>query len=167
MRAIISLIQVLIWPAVLLFILIYFRPSLSGFLTNLGELNFSGFGLQATLKREQVAQAAAWLGAAQAQRTNDSPQQSQEKVRQAANVVSEAVAQQSPQRLREALVLWVDDNPSNNVLEIRSLEALGVRTITSTSTEDALQKVGTTQFDVIISDMGRPPDPRAGYTLLE
>lgn len=37
----------------------------------------------------------------------------------------------------------------------------------STSTEDALKTIATRgPYDVIISDMGRPPDASAGYTLL-
>lgn len=35
------------------------------------------------------------------------------------------------------------------------------------STKDALEKVRTQSFNVIISDMGRPLDKQAGYTLLE
>jgi DNA-binding NtrC family response regulator len=38
--------------------------------------------------------------------------------------------------------------------------------IVSKSTEDALKEIRKRKFDVIISDMGRPPDNRAGYTLL-
>jgi CheY-like chemotaxis protein len=49
----------------------------------------------------------------------------------------------------------------------RQLEALGVRFVLSTSTEDALAKTLHRTFDAIISDMGRPPDARAGYTLLD
>jgi CheY-like chemotaxis protein len=64
-------------------------------------------------------------------------------------------------------VLWVDDNPDNNIYERQSLEALGVRFVLSTSTDDALNKVKNQRFDAIISDMGRPPDRTAGYTLLD
>lgn len=47
------------------------------------------------------------------------------------------------------------------------LHALGMFVDLSTSTEDALAKVAARGgYDVIISDMGRPPDARAGYTLL-
>ena len=42
-----------------------------------------------------------------------------------------------------------------------------MRFVLSISTDDALDKVRTQKFDVIISDMGRPPDPRAGYSLLD
>ena len=35
------------------------------------------------------------------------------------------------------------------------------------STGEALAKLNKKRYDLIISDMGRPPDPRAGYTLLQ
>jgi CheY-like chemotaxis protein len=47
------------------------------------------------------------------------------------------------------------------------MEALGIRFVLATTTEEALEKLNQQQFDAIISDMGRPPDPRAGYTLLD
>jgi DNA-binding NtrC family response regulator len=64
-------------------------------------------------------------------------------------------------------VLWVDDNPSNNFYERRSLQQHGITFTLSTSTDDALGKLIRNHFDAIISDMGRPPDTLAGYTLLE
>jgi CheY-like chemotaxis protein len=64
-------------------------------------------------------------------------------------------------------VLWVDDNPSNNFYERRSLERQGVTFTLSTSTDDALGKLIRNHYDAIISDMSRPPDNLAGYTLLE
>jgi CheY-like chemotaxis protein len=44
---------------------------------------------------------------------------------------------------------------------------LGASFVLATSTDEALRKLTTQKFDVIISDMGRPPDDRAGYTPLE
>jgi DNA-binding NtrC family response regulator len=37
----------------------------------------------------------------------------------------------------------------------------------ASSTEEALALVSSQRIDAIISDMGRPPDARAGYTLLD
>jgi CheY-like chemotaxis protein len=70
-------------------------------------------------------------------------------------------------RLQGAKILWVDDRPDNNRFERQTLEALGIDVDLSTSTEDALQKVRQRSYDLLISDMGRPPDARAGYTLLD
>lgn len=68
---------------------------------------------------------------------------------------------------REKSVLWVDDNPSNNFFERRSLQRRSITFTLSTSTDDALGKLIRYHFDAIISDMGRPTDNLAGYTLLE
>jgi CheY-like chemotaxis protein len=65
------------------------------------------------------------------------------------------------------MILWVDDQPANNTYERQALEALGINVVFSTSTEDALLRMRSSRFDVVVSDMGRPPDPLAGYTLLE
>ncbi len=64
-------------------------------------------------------------------------------------------------------ILWVDDRPQNNIGEVKQFQQMGIIITTSTSTEDALEKAKTNQYGLIISDMGRPPDERAGYTLLE
>ncbi len=70
-------------------------------------------------------------------------------------------------RLQGARILWVDDRPDNNRFERQALEALGIDIDLSTSTDDALGKIRRRSYDLIISDMGRPPDARAGYTLLD
>ena len=64
-------------------------------------------------------------------------------------------------------ILWVDDRPDNNFYEREALQRYGLQFKIATSTDEALRILSNTKFDVIISDMGRPPDPRAGYTLLE
>ena len=64
-------------------------------------------------------------------------------------------------------ILWVDDRPDNNFYEREALKRYGVEFKLATSTDEALKILSSAKFDVIISDMGRPPDPRAGYTLLE
>ena len=65
------------------------------------------------------------------------------------------------------LVLWVDDNPDNNVFERRSIAAYNIDFVLARSTGEALAKLRTQQFNAVISDMGRPPDSQAGYTLLD
>jgi CheY-like chemotaxis protein len=81
--------------------------------------------------------------------------------------VAESVNARVIRRASGATALWVDDRPSNNIFERQSLEALGVAFVLAASTDEALDRLAKQKFDVIISDMGRPPDMRAGYTLLE
>ena len=64
-------------------------------------------------------------------------------------------------------ILWVDDRPDNNFYERQALSRYGVEFALATSTDEALKLLSDGKFDGIISDMGRPPDHRAGYTLLD
>ncbi len=64
-------------------------------------------------------------------------------------------------------ILWVDDNPDNNIYERHAMEAYNVKFELAKSTGEALAKLRNSRFDAIISDMGRVGDSRAGYTLLE
>lgn len=70
-------------------------------------------------------------------------------------------------RSHRKVVLWVDDRPDNNIIERRSMAAYNIGFVLAKSTGQALAELRKQQFDAIISDMGRPPDSRAGYTLLE
>jgi hypothetical protein len=64
-------------------------------------------------------------------------------------------------------LLWVDDIPSNNRYEAGHLKAQGAAIQTELETNGALATVHKTRFDVIISDMTRGADGRAGFTLLD
>lgn len=63
-------------------------------------------------------------------------------------------------------ILWVDDNPGNNELAMRALRKLMLDVVQVTSTEAALASMQTRAFDLVISDMGRGANMRAGYELL-
>jgi len=68
----------------------------------------------------------------------------------------------------ERTVLWADDKPDNNRWERRALESYGIRFELAPDTDAAMRAVAEKgPFAAIISDMGRPGDPQAGYTLLE
>ena len=47
------------------------------------------------------------------------------------------------------------------------MAAYNIDFVLAQSTGQALAELRKQKFDAIISDMGRPPDSRAGYTLLE
>ncbi len=63
-------------------------------------------------------------------------------------------------------ILWVDDNPSNNELAVRALRKFQLDVEQATSTELGLSAMQRRHFDLIISDMGRGQNMRAGYELL-
>jgi CheY-like chemotaxis protein len=64
-------------------------------------------------------------------------------------------------------ILWVDDIPANNELAVRALKKFGLDIEQVTSTERAMAAFQRRKFDLVISDMGRGDDMRAGYGLLK
>lgn len=64
-------------------------------------------------------------------------------------------------------ILWVDDRPRNNAYEVAGLEDEGHRVLQVTSTDQALDQLSGSRFDVVLSDMGRPEGRDAGLDLLK
>lgn len=62
-------------------------------------------------------------------------------------------------------ILWVDDLPKNNLMLAALLEEKGARVETALSSAEALEKFKRGQYDVVISDMGRPEGKLAGIEL--
>jgi CheY-like chemotaxis protein len=162
-----KLIGVLIWPVIFVITLAMFGSTLKDFFSNLGEFSFKGGGIEATAKRKQEATAALVAAAVSRPESVATPASAAQDARQAAAVVAESVTPRVIRRASGATVLWVDDRPNNNIYERQSLSALGVSFVLATSTEEALDLLAKHSFDAVISDMGRPPDERAGYTLLD
>jgi CheY-like chemotaxis protein len=171
--AIAKLLGVLVWPAVVVFVLIRFGSALREFIASMSEFSLKGAGFEASGKRKAEAAAALAAAAASQAGAGATPDATAKDARAAADVVAEIVTPRVIRRAQRSTVLWVDDRPNNNVHEREALEALGVRFVLATSTEEAIERIkrrsasGAGPFDAVISDMGRPPDPRAGYTLLD
>jgi CheY-like chemotaxis protein len=165
-RAIEAAAQVLgavIWPAVLVFFVWHFRQPIRGLLDHASEVSLKAGGLEATLKRTQEAAVAVGLAEGARAASTGAPAVPTDPQTIAASLPTPRV-----QRLLQgARVLWVDDHPDNNRYERQALEALGIVIDLATSTSEAMDKLRQRPYDLIISDMGRPPDRRAGYTLLD
>ena len=80
--------------------------------------------------------------------------------------VGRAFAPKTADNLIGKSILWVDDNPANNELAVRALRKLQLDVEQATSTDQGLAAMQRRHFDLIISDMGRGDDMRAGYGLL-
>lgn len=162
-----KLVGVIIWPAAIGYIVVRFGSNVGDFISDLGEMTLKGGGFEASVKRRQ-SEAGAALVAATISRSEEgaTPASAANAAKEATQAVGEVNAR-TLRRIEGSQVLWVDDKPSNNNYERQALEALGVKFVISTSTDDAMSILMTRHFDAIISDMGRPPDAQAGYTLLD
>lgn len=170
--AIRKVVETLLWPGVLLFVVLRYAPAVGPALGKVLEGMTSGTlkagAVEISITRQQTEAAAALTAAAVAPRdgveTGAEPVQS---ARNAAQVVRDTVTPSVVQRAERATVLWVDDHPKNNVNERRALEALGVTFVLADSTDEALKLTKQREFDVIISDMNRGlADRTAGLDLL-
>jgi CheY-like chemotaxis protein len=171
LRLLVSILQIVIWPLVVLIILIYLQTPIKKFLDELIEVNLKAGPIETTAKRKQIIEVATSLGAATAHwqyAAQDSlPPLNAENTKGVAKVIDQLVTLNTSRQLEGEQVLWVDDRPMNNVYERQALEALGIQFTISKSTEDALERLERKRYDLIISDMGRSLDQHAGYTLLE
>lgn len=168
--------KALIWPLVLVGILRAFSAPLIDLLNNAKTGKFKAGDLE--IEFERIAVASAALGAAEVQRNKSvevtntegvvvaTEPLSQRVIGNIATTMNKASQQSSKGSFGNKNVLWVDDKPRNNLYEQQALEAFGVKIYSSVSTEDALNQLNTKKYDLIISDLGRPGDPQAGYTLL-
>lgn len=66
------------------------------------------------------------------------------------------------QTLVRASVLWIDDNPDNNIEENLMLRELGLLVTQTLSSEGARRYLERATFDLVITDVGRTGDPEAG-----
>jgi DNA-binding response OmpR family regulator len=66
-----------------------------------------------------------------------------------------------------ATILWVDDHPSNNKLEIAAFKQHRIAVHVAESTADALKLVAMNRYPLLISDLGRGEDRLAGLKMIE
>jgi CheY-like chemotaxis protein len=156
------------WPFITLVLLIRFWPDIMRIIESREDINLKGLGFEANFNSKTSASVDS-LVAARATKpgykpTSDSPA---DESKAASEVVADSVTPRFLNKAKRSAILWVDDTPDNNIFERKALEALGIRIILAASTSEALDIISNQRVDTIISDMCRPPDTRAGYTLLE
>jgi CheY-like chemotaxis protein len=86
------------------------------------------------------------------------------------DVVPNWAGQHPDTRPKPAGVLWVDDHPERNALQVDQLERRGAVVDVVRSTKEALQKLTGQRYQLIVSDMERvesgKPVPGAGLELI-
>lgn len=70
--------------------------------------------------------------------------------------------------LKSRSILWVDDRPANNVHERKAFETLGLTVRFARDNPEAVEALKTSdqEFDLVISDIGRPEGAPSGLALL-
>lgn len=161
-----ALVSAVAWPALIGWALLRFSAPLLRFLDNLGEARLKGGGVEVQLKSRLVESLAAATAKQHAEAGEPVAQVTATAVRDA-QTVADRLDDSTLRRMQGQSLLWVDDNPLGNLYERRALEAVGLRITQATSTEAALKLLRSKRYALVISDMHRPGDERAGFTLLE
>jgi len=151
---------------VVVFFLIFFKGSISKILDRLSQLKFKADKSGLEVSFDTVKAQSELAQAVKSKSESDATLEPLDR-REIAQTVLEAAPNRQAARFARSDVLWVDDRPDNNIHERKAFEAIGLRFTLARSTEEALRILKERTFAAIISDMGRPPDPRAGYTLLD
>ncbi len=88
----------------------------------------------------------------------------------AAAALGEAVVARAAAPQLSRSILWVDDDPTDNILCVDDLKQRKFQVETALSTQEALNKLKTGSYDVIVSDMvrkeGSVENTHAGLDLL-
>lgn len=162
-----GLLSATLWPLLAGILVLRFGPVVVRKFVDSEQVTLKGAGLEASFHQGQATVAAA-LGAAANDKNDSLSTEASVNPKRIAKDVAEAVPDaEAFERLRDSSVLWVDDRPDNNRYERRALEAMGIQVELALATDEAVKKLDHQSFDLVISDMGRPGDPTAGYTLLD
>jgi len=153
------------WPAILFFILYYFREELKSVFASVKEIQVGSAKLS-------FGQAADQLNKEIADIRNEFNKFKLQLEHQAFPTGSKAMPY--PKEGGEEVIgkiasnikniLWVDDNPTNNVFIVKDLDDSGVNVSQVTSTLDGMLQFGKRNYDMIISDMGRAEGKTVNYT---
>jgi CheY-like chemotaxis protein len=133
----VRLIPTLLWIAlVVVLVLVLRKPLREQLLPRLGGVK--AFGVELTFLQETLEKAA-------------------DKAPVDVSVEDRSQVMRRARRIREVLqgahVLWVDENPLNNLPEQRSLQWLGIHVDTARNEDEAFTLLSTDRYDVVISEM--------------
>jgi len=166
----------LIWPLLVLFVVLYFGSEIKAIFhrSTKQDIKFPGGELSFDSTKAAATQ---FLGAAQVSRQMDSQSDNQQdtrpqphaslNVKHTVDIVNQTLTPTALSEYSGKRILWVDDHPENNEYMHQLFQSLGMTVDTSTSTKDALARLSTGNYDVVITDMRRGDDTNAGYELLD
>lgn len=139
--AFVKIIQVLIWPLLVLTLVLVLKDSVVN-LINKSDVSVSAGDFAINLKRTKDFVEKASKG----QEISGIEFES---------ITGLSISEQNVKMLSRSRILWVDDNPFNNRYVILALESLGTRITNALSTDEAMFFLSNAKFDIVITDMCR------------
>ena len=160
-----EILKVVIWPLLILTLCILFKGSIESLIRPDPTGNMSVKISTSGVEISRVAAAAAAVAAGAATRADrDNPVNQSELAANLAQGIEVSLNRSQP--ITAKRVLWVDDRPSNNDYLIHAFRGLGIEVVLANSTKDGETALSKGSFDVVITDMSRPPENEAGLDLV-
>ena len=164
LETIAHLLSAVAWPAFALIAAWTIMPAVLRTMSDSENVSVDMFGFKAAFTKQKNLAVTALVDAARVAVDGQAQADNPALVK---DVVARAITPTSVKKLDGRKILWADDRPSNNSSARQAFEALGIRFDFALDTDEAIRLLSSQNFDLVISDMGRPPDAKAGYTLLE
>ena len=153
---IINILPDILWIALIFFVVIKFKAPITQLLSRLGsvkigemELQFVSHAFESIFKNASTHQR--WPAV---------------KVNKENQLLITNRINRLKNRISGRKILWVDDHPEFIEIELSLLKQINVDYVTVTNTADALKKLSKQNFDVVISDIDRDSNSRAGLDML-
>ncbi|OUM41051.1 response regulator [Arthrobacter sedimenti] len=159
-----DLLAMALWPLLVLFVFLELKPQLLNLIRRVRSVEVNGTSVTASFQEVDAAINGAIAQLVKTGHTNIQDL-SNGAVLQFLRLLKQRPYDASSRSIRP--LLWVDDQPNNNRYEAEALQALGLDIHIALSTDEALTLLRNNVYSLIISDMSRPGDTRAGYTLLK
>jgi CheY-like chemotaxis protein len=148
--AVAALITSFAWPLVAIWLIWKFAPAIRDFLAHISEGSVKGFGIEATAKRK-AAEAIVNADISKVDLSKSTIQFSPGVGKSSALAALLTKAVSLPE-VKGKVVLWIDDDPRGGLAEANALGVLGIVVDTATSLIEAVEKLKTKSYDVIIVD---------------
>jgi len=158
----------LLWPLIVLFLIVLFRPAVSAIIESAKSRKFTlKIGGQELTMEEANQYQQNFIADLQAQVTEI--RRKLESQDQGAETATSFTPEPSAKGISK--VLWVDDNPKNNSYFIEQLSRAGTAVDLAMSTSDGAVRFNSRKYDFVLSDMGRAEggtyNSNAGIDLLK
>jgi CheY-like chemotaxis protein len=148
-----------------------FRAQIAGLIDRVNSLDVTKEGIH--LQAQQIAASAAAAGfAAAVSRAKEGQVTSEQGLEVSRNIGASfaSAAQQTSATKNPAVlqgkILWVDENPTNNLSLSNAFQELGIKVIQVATTAEAIDQLKQSAFDTIITSMTRGGDHEDGLKFI-
>jgi CheY-like chemotaxis protein len=152
----------LFWLMLVVYLLLRFKDPIAARLANASELSVKTPIGEIAVKVATETSAALAAAESRADTKQDQPKTDLQAVQKSAHAAAQAL-----DKLKDRCILWVDDNPHNNEYEASAFRAAGLCIQAVKTSAQAMDRLKSSRFDLVITDLTRGRDSSAGLKFIK